>query len=72
LSIENARDRADFKSGHFSINPSAGSGNRCWLNACDRRGRTIVTFPALIFTGTSSGIGFAVTAVTSYKQIVRG
>jgi uncharacterized membrane protein YfcA len=34
-------------------------------------GRTIVTFPALIFAGISFGVGFASTAVMFYKQIVR-
>jgi hypothetical protein len=30
-------------------------------------GGTIVAFPALIFTGISSGIGFAITAVMLYR-----
>ena len=34
-------------------------------------GGTIVTFPALISTGISFGVGFDITAVMFYKQIVR-
>jgi uncharacterized membrane protein YfcA len=34
-------------------------------------GGTIVTFPALIFTGISFGVDFAITALMFYKQIVR-
>ncbi len=34
-------------------------------------GGTTVTFPALIFTGISFGVDFAITALMFYKQIVR-
>jgi hypothetical protein len=60
------------RSGHFSIDPSAGSGNRCRLNECDRRRQNDRYLSSVFLPAFSSGIGFAITAVMSYKEIVRG